>query len=296
MNRSRHPLSDGHPPTWAESWGQDRYGVFAGFRVGEVEHRFRWMPPGDFLMGSPEDEGGRVDSEGPQHPVKISRGFWLGETVCTQELWREVMGENPSRFQSAKRPVERVSWAECQSFLEKLNGRLPGVEARLPTEAEWEYACRADTQMSSYAGELEILGEANAPLLDEIAWYRGNSGVDFDLEKGYDSSEWSEKQYPHQEAGTRQVALKKPNPWGLYDMLGNVYEWCEDKWNLDGYPGTKKREDPLGSVGSYRVFRGGSWLSLARLVRASSRYGDVPGYRYFSVGFRLARGQDRHGR
>jgi formylglycine-generating enzyme required for sulfatase activity len=204
------------------------------------------------------------------------------------------MGKNPSEFKSPKRPVERVSWHDSQKFMQRINDRITGLNLVLPSEAQWEYACRAGTQAATYVGDLEILEESNAPLLDNIAWYGGNSGVDFDLKEGEDSSSWSEKQYPHEQAGTREVALKKANPWGLYDMLGNVWEWC-----LDGEREYKEENqiDPLGAMedGVKRVLRGGSWIISARYVRSAYRNADDPGHRYYYIGFRCARVQEREG-
>ncbi|MFN7952191.1 MAG: formylglycine-generating enzyme family protein [bacterium] len=257
------------PPSWACEWGDDRYGVWAGFAVGEVTHRLRWIRPGTFWMGSPKGEAGRWPDEGPRHRVTIRSGFWLGEMPCTQALWEAVMGENPSRFQSPTRPVERVSWSDCQAFLARLGERVPELKPRLPTEAEWEYACRAGTTTSTYAGELVIRGDNDGPVLDAIAWYGGNSGVGFELAEAEDSSKWPKKQHPHKKAGTRPVGLKAPNPWGLCDMLGNVWEWCGD-WFGDYAPAAVT--DPTGPAeGSDRVFRGGSWGSYARSVRAAYR-------------------------
>ena len=192
-----HPLANGCPPDWASGWGQDRYGVFVEFTWLEVTQRLRWISPGRFRMGSPEDEPGRYDDEGPRHQVTLTQGFWLFDTPCTQALWEAVMGKNPSRFQSPTRPVEQVSWDDVQQFLDQTNAKIPDLNLVLPSEAQWEYACRAGTETAIYTGELAILGENNAPALDPIAWYGGNSGVEFDLENGYDSSGWPEKQYPH---------------------------------------------------------------------------------------------------
>ncbi len=289
-----HPLDQGHPPRWASEWGEDHYGVFVCFALGGAQHRFRWVPPGTFWMGSPETEVGRWGDEGPRHLVTLTEGLWIGEAPCTQALWEAVMGENPSRFVSAERPVEQVSWEDCQRFLSALNERVGGLDARLPTEAEWEYACRAGTETSTYAGELEILGANNGPLLDAIAWYGGNSGVDFELEDGYDSAGWPEKQYPHTKAGTHPVRQKRPNAWGLYDMLGNVWEWCAD-WKGD-YTQEPVRNPRGPDVGSYRVRRGGSWGNGARNVRAAARYWRSPGSRHVILGLRLARGQGRSSR
>ena len=200
------------------------------------------------------------------------------------------MGGNPSYFKSPRRPVEQVSWDDVQAFFARLDERVPGLGVGLPTEAQWEYACRAGTTTDTYAGPLEVLGANNAPMLDEIAWYGGNSGVEWDLspDEGVESSSWKDKQFPHTRAGTREVALKRPNAWGLYDMLGNVDEWCAD-WRGDYEEGV---DDPVGpSSGQRRVFRGGSWSVGARYVRAAYRLGFTPGGRDYVLGFRLVRGQ-----
>ncbi|WP_437623566.1 formylglycine-generating enzyme family protein [Sorangium sp. So ce1151] len=285
-----HPLSDGLPDPWAAAWGEDRFGPFMGFTVGKALQWLRWIPPGKFRMGSPEGEVGRVYDEGPQHAVALRRGFWLADTPCTQGLWQAVMRENPSRFVSADRPVDRVSWIDCQLFFARLNASLPGLNARLPTEAEWEYACRGGTTGATWAGELDLRGDNDAPRLDTIAWHSGNSGHDFDLtnEHGWDSSGWRGEQYPHARTGPRPVRRKLPNPFGLFDMLGNVYEWCEDWYGrYDGVPAT----DPRGpDTGSKRVVRGGSWVSVARDVRAASRYRHPPATRMGNLGFRVALG------
>ncbi|MCG8455332.1 MAG: formylglycine-generating enzyme family protein, partial [Holophagales bacterium] len=275
---------------WAVDGGLDGYGRWASIEVKGVRHRLRWMYPGRFWMGSSEEEAGRWDDEGPRHEVALTEGFWLGETPCTQDLWEAVTGENPSEFKAPQRPVERVSWEDCLRFFEKLERQIPGFGGRLPTEAQWEYACRAGTNTATWAGDLEIRGERNAPILDEIAWYGGNSGSGFDLPGGWDTRDWAEMQYPHPRAGTREVGQKLPNPWGLYDMLGNVYEWCSDHVEGgEGYPGGS-RVDPMGEKGPPRVIRGGSWHSIARSVRAASRYWRDPGARFGALGFRLSRG------
>jgi len=287
-----HPLADGRPPDWATAWGEDRYGVHVGFTVGKVDQRLRWIPPGRFSMGSPPSEEGRFGDEGPQHEVTLADGFWLFDTPCTQALWEAVMGDNPSRFRSPTRPVEQIDFARVQDFMARLNGLVPGLDLVLPSEAEWEYACRAGTSTATHAGELRILGANNAPVLDEIAWYGGNSGVGFDLDNGHDSSGWPDKQYAHERAGSRLVGQKKPNAWGLHDMLGNVWEWCADGWH-DGYAGAPTDGsawiDREGAA--LRVIRGGSWGITARYLRAAYRSRNAPSFRYDSLGFRCARVQ-----
>jgi formylglycine-generating enzyme required for sulfatase activity len=258
-----------------------------------------WCPPGTFTMGSPKSEQDAmvaarlkrewIDVE-KQHLVTLTRGFWLGKYEVTQRQWLAVMGKNPSHFQHAglDAPVETVSWSDCQEFLRKLNAPS-GYEYRLPTESEWEYACRAGTETALYTGDIRILGGRNAPALDPIAWYGGNSGVTY--EGGYDSSDWKEKQENHRRAGTQPVGNKKANAWGLHDMIGNVYEWCQD-WYGD-YP-AGAAIDPTGDrTGLSRVLRGGSWDFRARYCRSALRRRATPSGRYINLGFRVALGPVR---
>ena len=213
-------------------------------------------------MGSPEDEEGRFSNEGPRHLVSIDSGFWMFDTPCTQALWEAVMGENPSHFkvadrpkEGADRPVESVSWEQCQEFLTALNSRLDGVQLSLPSEAQWEYACRAGTETARYSENL-----------DAIAWYAENSGKE-----------------------THSVAGKEANSWGLYDMLGNVWEWCANVW-VNDYT-EKARASAAESAAAHRVFRvirGGSWDYDAQIVRAAYRGHDEPSDRNAGMGFRCA--------
>lgn len=248
-----HPLATGCPPAWASAWGQDQYGPWAALSVGDVEQRLRWIPPGRFLMGSPDDDREALRNEKPQHQVELSKGFWLFDTPCTQTLWQAVMGTNPSHFKGEQRPVEKVSWKDCQEFITKMNELLPGLALRLPTEAEWEYACRAGTDTPRYAQDL-----------DAIAWYRENSG-----------------------GGTHPVGQKDTNAWGLYDMLGNVDEWCHDGRREYAQ---ERVVDPVGPLepGADRVLRGGYWLWGARYVRAAYRIWYRPDYCDDDLGFRCA--------
>ena len=254
---------------------------------------YEWIPAGVFKMGSPADEPGRFGDEGPQRQVTLSRGYWLSTYEVTQKLYEELMGTNPSHFKKAglNAPIESVSWEEAVSFCERLTererkfGRLPlGFEYGLPSEAEWEYACRGGTETALYTGGITIKGENNAPELNEIAWYGGNSGVRY--EGAWDSSGWPEKEFDHKQAGTHEVGLKKANAFGLHDMLGNVWEWTSD-WS-GPYEG-KEVVDPGGpKEGSYRVVRGGSWFCIARFCRAAFRSGVLPSGRDNVLGFRPA--------
>jgi len=282
-----HPLIDGCPPAWASGWGEDRdHGPFVQLTVGDATQWLRWIPPGEFLMGSPEDEPGRYDDEGPQHVVRIWPGFWLFDTPVTQAMWEAVLGAdaNRSRFRSAERPVENVSWEDCEAFLRQIRDLIPGPSIALPTEAEWEYACRAGTTEATSAGPIEILGATNAPILDEIAWYGGNSGVEFELDGGAEPF-WPEKQHDFDRCGTHVVATKAPNPWGLYDMLGNVWEWCQDTrrdYSSEAVVAPVAPED----ASAPSVVRGGSWRVYARDVRAAYRGWYPPSDRVDVLGFR----------
>nr|VFJ98629.1 MAG: Formylglycine-generating enzyme, required for sulfatase activity, contains SUMF1/FGE domain [Candidatus Kentron sp. LFY] len=296
-------------PQWASAIGRDRFGLWTEISLdttsgspnpsvsAPVTQRLRWIPPGRFIMGSPESEWEtfpRYDrerwcnQEGPQHQVILTRGYWLFDTPCTQALWEAIMGNNPSRFPSPARPVESINWQEANEFMERINKRIPGLDLVLPSEAQWEYACRAGTEAATYAGPMEILGSNNTEILDSIAWYGGNSGVAFELENGYDSSDWREKQYDHARAGTHPVGEKAPNPWGLHDMLGNIWEWCRDG-QRDYHEGIVT--DPMGpmALGVSRIVRGGSWYYFARYVRSASRFRYQPTVRLDRLGFRCAR-------
>ena len=245
-----------------------------------------WCPPGSFMMGSPESEEGRFDGE-TQHSVTLTQGFWMGKYEVTQRQWESVMGENPSYFKSPDRPVESVSWNDCQLFIRKIND-VGRVMVSLPTEAQWEYACRAGSTTSLPNGKiLHVQGFNNGPALDEIAWYGGNSSVGFELSQGIDVSERKEMQYSGSKAGTHPVGRKKANDWGLYDMIGNVSEWCSDWYDKDYYAQSPS-SDPQGPASCrFRVRRGGCWIVGARGCRSAARNIQLPDARAYFVGLRL---------
>jgi formylglycine-generating enzyme required for sulfatase activity len=241
--------------------------------TNSIGMEFVKIPPGEFEMGSPSDEEGRWDEEGPIHEVTIEKAYYLGTYEVTQEQWVEVMGNNPSEFEGDNNPVESVSWDDVQEFVEKLN-ELEGTDKyRLPSEAEWEYACRAGTTTRYSFGD----GESD---LGDYAWY-----------SGYKTYEEWEKNMDEilKEGSAHPVGQKKPNPWGLYDMHGNVCEWCQDEWHdsYDGAPADGSAWEDGSS--SSRVIRGGNWILNAGYCRSAARNGLDPDIRYFYLGFRLLR-------
>ena len=272
---------------------------------GGVKLELVWCPAGTFTMGSPKSEQDAMVAAGlkrewvageTQHRVTLTRGFWLGKYEVTQGQWQALMGGNPSHFKNAgaDAPVESVSWEDCQEFLKKLNARAiaDGAEGhtfRLPTESEWEYACRAGTETALYTGDIRVLGKHNAPALDPIAWYGGNSGVTY--EGGYDSSDWKEKQENHRRAGTQPVGKKRPNAWGLHDMIGNVWEWCQDSYG--DYPSGTVADPSAARTGSVRVNRGGGWNVIAGRCRSAYRFRSSPSLPSSFLGFRVALGPVR---
>ncbi len=252
--------------------------------TNSIGMKFVYIEPGTFMMGSPSSELGRDDDE-QQHQVTLTQGFYMAVTEVTQGQWRSIMGDNPSYFKYCGNdcPVETVSWKSCQEFIQRLNQKEKTDKYRLPTEAEWEYACRAGSKTEIYTGSMKVLGGNNAPALDEIAWYGGNSCAEY--EGAFNCSGWSERQYACPRCGTKPVARKKPNAWGLYDMLGNVWEWCQD-WSKDYAPGCVT--DPTGPPSAdFRVCRGGSWDSFALACRAAARFDEEPDWKDNLIGFRV---------
>jgi sulfatase modifying factor 1 len=219
-----------------------------------------------------------------------------GKNRTVREYYNVKSDTDPQRFAdnpAEDAPMYWVNWDEAVAFCRRLTEReraaqrLPaGYVYRLPTEAEWEYACRAGTDGATYAGELTILGRFNAPVLDAIAWYGGNSSVGWSG-KGVRTDNWKEKQYPGGIAAPRAVGTKAANPWGLHDMLGNVWEWCAD-WYGKRLPGEEARDPTGAATGEQRVSRGGSWIFGAEGCRAARRFQDSPGARFRCVGFRVA--------
>jgi len=258
-------------PEWSERVDHDNYGMRADLKINGVKQRFRWIRPGTFMMGSPEDEPERDDDE-RLHEVTLTNGFWMADTACVQELWEAAMGTNPSEFKGDKRPVEKVSWDDGMEFIGKINAMIPGLDLRLPTEAEWEYSCRAGSSTPFNFGDNITTDQANYD--GKHPYHNGAKG-----------------QYRKKTVDTKFFPC---NDWGLYEMHGNVREWCSDYWN-EAYP-EGKVVDPMGpDNGGDRVVRGGGWNDFGRNVRSASRNGYVPGNRWHRNGFRLARGHKSQG-
>lgn len=222
--------------------------------VNGIKYNMVWVDGGTFRMGATSEQGSEISDEKPVHSVTLS-GYYIGKTEVTQALWQAVMGSNPSYFEGDDLPVEQVSWDDCQEFIRKLNS-MTGQNFRLPTEAEWEFACRGGNNSRGYK-------YSGSNYIDNVAWYDGNSG---------------DKTHP--------VATKSPNELGIYDMSGNVWEWCAD-WYGDYSSG--RQTNPKGPYdGSFRVNRGGCWFNYARNCRSSIRCDDYPTYRDDILGLRLA--------
>ena len=256
---------------WASCHGPadtDHFGLSAyiGF-YGRVMQRFRWLEPGRFLMGSPLDEPER-ETWGREtlHEVRLSKGFWLADTAVTQELWHFVMRGNPSKFQGRELPADNVSWEDAQLFLQRLNAMVPGLNARLPTEAEWEYACRAGSSGPFSFGSQITPEQANC---NGAFPYHNSTKGDF-------------------RRCTVPVKSLPPNAWGLYEMHGNVWEWCQDWWQED--LGCDAALDPQGpDCGGFRAARGGSWFLGGKAARSAARGRFAQDFRNDRIGFRIAR-------
>ena len=295
MHYRNHLSPPQFPTRWASSWGEDRYGPWMNLTYQDATLTFRWVMPGMFMMGSEENEEGRISWE-DHHEVTIEQGFWLSDVPVTQAFWQAINGDNPSKFKGDELPVETVSWDETQQFIEKLNQLHPDLTTRLLWEAEWEYACRAGTTTAFSFGDEIDSGKAN---------YRGVWTVK-DIESYKNDKEWGSDALKK----TSLIKSYPANPWGLYDMHGNVWEWCQDEWqeNLGTKPTTfsassvvldeeagkaskvEQNSEESDEEQGQRVMRGGSWDLEGWDCRSACRFGYAPDGRNGHVGFRLALG------
>lgn len=258
VSESRSPVAC---PSWAAAVDNDQYGQRAMVRVRNVSFNMRFIPKGRFTMGSPTDEKGRYPDEGPQHEVTLTKDFWLAETPCTQALWVAIMGKNPSNTKGLEYPVDQVSWNDCRVFFKALNENVPELVASFVTEAQWEYTCRAGTTQARYGR------------LSDVAWYSGNASRREGLLAIFDDGK------------VHCVGERQPNAWGLYDMLGNVNEWCSD-WH--GSYTAESATNPTGpDTGTSRVARGGWFNGLGSSARSANREYFMPGRRPLAVGLSL---------
>ncbi len=230
-------------------------------------------------MGSPKGEAGRDDLE-MVHQVTLSHGFWLMDSECTQALYREISGRNPSRNVGDDLPVEQVTWDEAGNFCVALNARFPRLAARLPTEAEWEYACRAGG-----SGPFDDAVPAEAQ-----GWYAQGPLKEAWRSEPREARESEARLVAgaNAELTTHKVRQLKPNRWGLYDMHGNVQEWCSDAWDGLSANGEQPLSDPLGATGRFSICRGGSWFQDVARARAAARAGRNPREARDDLGFRVA--------
>ena len=268
-------------PAWAADGGKDASGRWASLRVGSATAKLHYCPPGVFLMGSPALESGRVEAES-QHQVTLTRGFWVADGECAQDLYDAVVGMNPSTHKGPRLPVDSVSWQEATDFCAALAKH--GVSARLPTEAEWEYACRAGST-GAFAGKDANDGSslgwmANGGLLQ--AW-RSSSGDEAEAA----AKRWCVQHADEPGLDTHQVATLGANAFGLSDLHGNVLEWCRDAWDGRSAYGVEPRQDPESTDGGLSVARGGCWFFPPERCRSATRLG-LPATATLSyVGFRF---------
>ena len=252
--------------------------------TNKIGIRFVYLQPGKFIMGSPEEEFGRERNE-EEHTVSITNGFYISVTEITQKQYQTLMGNNPSSFKECggECPVDTVSWNDSKAFTDALNRLENTTTYRLPTEAEWEYACRAGSKTPYTVGSVREKNCEFSQLLDRVAWYCGNSGksdgVIYDLK-------------PH------RTGLKKPNAWGIYDMHGNVLEWCLDACDWKNWMGrpfvstdTYKEGvvNPLSDKGEHKVIRGGSWNAKIERLRSAYRSSYKPVAKRNNLGFRIVK-------
>lgn len=236
MNYNDRTFPDPFPPDCATAWGDDRFGLWFDFEIGGVTQRMRWIEPGTFWMGSPETELHRYANESPRHLVTLTEGYWLADTACTQALWKAVVGDATSHFETdPELPVVYMSWDDITDrFIPAVQREVSDLTVALPTEAQWEYSCRAARESAYWFGD---------KITNEQANFEARAIV--------------------------PVKARPANGWGLYQMHGNLWEWCEG--GRRKYEGVSVENPPDGQNQVSRALRGGSWNSGARRARSASR-------------------------
>jgi formylglycine-generating enzyme required for sulfatase activity len=271
-------------PAWAADGGKDTTGRWLTLGVGAARAKLRWCPPGVFRMGSPGLEPGRVEAES-QHQVTLTHGFWIAESECAQDLYEAVVGSNPSTHKGPRLPVDSVSWHEATDFCAALAKR--GIPARLPSEAEWEYACRAGSETPFSAKDPQAIGDGSA-----LGWMATGGLLQAWRSASGDEAEEAAKRWCVQHADeavldTHPIATLAANAFGLFDLHGNVLEWCRDAWDGRSAYGLEARSDPESGEGGLSVARGGCWFFPPERCRSATRLG-LPATSTLSyVGFRF---------
>ncbi|OHE80368.1 MAG: hypothetical protein A2107_08005 [Verrucomicrobia bacterium GWF2_62_7] len=240
-----------------------------------VKMRMVYIPTGQFWMGGEDSSERTTRDERPRHQVSITKGFYMGMTEVTQREWKAVTSRNPSKYEGDDRPVERVSWIDCLQFIHQINARGQGLcELRLPTEAEWEYCCRAGTTTTYPWGENRLDVARFGNIGDQSIKRKFPDAVTLDFNDGH--------------AVTAPVATYEPNRWGLYDMIGNILEWCQDCYD-ENYYQVSPSQNPTGpSRGAARMTRGAAWNSTTNVIRPSYRQAATPDFNGDHLGLRLA--------
>ena len=271
------------PPTWVLKLAPESPGTEDEAPAPPITLTLVKIPGGSFWMGSPVAEAGSFDDERPQHLVTVPE-FWLGQMAVTQAQYQAVMGRNPATFRGANRPVEIVSWVDAVEFCQRLSQQV-GQEFRLPSEAEWEYACRSHCSTDANTPETLPPFHCGATITTDLANYRG---TDYDYGGQLVSGSYGAGSKGIYREQTTKVGSFPPNAFGLYDLHGNVWEWCLDHWhdNYEAAP-TDGSAWLTETETANRMVRGGAWNNAPQACRSAYRLNNAPGNRAYSIGFRI---------